>query len=156
MYSIVYMVTQLCPTLYDSMDWSLPGSSAPWDFLGKNTVVGCHFLVHKIFWTQGLNSHFLHLLHCWQILYRLIHHCCSVNKSCPTLWNSMNCSMPDFPVLHHLPEFDQTPVHWVSGTIQLYHPLSSPSPAFNLSQNQGLFSSYKGTNDVCEASIFMT
>ena len=85
------MVTQLCPTLYDSMDWSLPGSSAPWDFLGKNTVVGCHFLVHKIFWTQGLNSHFLHLLHCWQILFRLIHHCCSVNKSCPTLqipWTS--------------------------------------------------------------------
>ena len=80
---------------------------------------------------------------------------CSVTKACLTLCDPMDCSIPDFPVLHHLPEFDQTPVHWVSGTIQLYHPLSSPSPAFNLSQNQGLFSSYKGTNDVHEASIFM-
>ena len=69
----------------------------------------------------------------------------------------MNCTMPDFPVLHHLPEFDQTPVHWVSDAIQLSHPLSSSSPpAFNLSQNQGLFSSYKGTNHVQEGSTFMT
>ena len=27
--------------------------------------------------------------------------CCSVVKSCPTLCNSMDCSMPAFPVLHH-------------------------------------------------------
>ena len=38
----------------------------PWDFPGKNTVVGCHFLLQKIFLTQGLN---LHLLHCRWILY---------------------------------------------------------------------------------------
>ena len=30
-------------------------------------------------------------------------------------------------------------VHWVSDAIQPSHPLSSPSPAFNLSQLQGLF-----------------
>ena len=30
---------------------------------------------------------------------------CSVAKSCPTLCNPMNCSMPGFPVLHYLPEF---------------------------------------------------
>ena len=30
-------------------------------------------------------------------------------------------------------------VHWVSDAIQPSHPLSSPSPAFNLSQHQGLF-----------------
>ena len=30
-------------------------------------------------------------------------------------------------------------VHWVSDTIQPSHPLSFPSPAFNLSQHQGLF-----------------
>ena len=29
---------------------------------------------------------------------------CSVAQSCPTLCNSMDCSTPDFPVLHHLPE----------------------------------------------------
>ena len=28
--------------------------------------------------------------------------CCSVAQSCPTLYNSMDCSMPGFPVLHCL------------------------------------------------------
>ena len=27
----------------------------PWDFPGKSTGVGCHFLLQGIFWTQGLN-----------------------------------------------------------------------------------------------------
>ena len=30
--------------------------------------------------------------------------CCSITQSCPTLCNPMDCSMPAFPVLHHLPE----------------------------------------------------
>ena len=40
--------------------------------------------------------------------------CCSVAKSCLTLWDPMNCSTPDFPVLHYLLEFAQVHVHWVS------------------------------------------
>ena len=35
---------QSCPTLWDSIDGSLVGSLA-WDFPGKNTGVGCHFLL---------------------------------------------------------------------------------------------------------------
>ena len=35
----------------------------PWDFIGKNTGEGCHFLLQKIFPTQGSNPC---LLHCWQ------------------------------------------------------------------------------------------
>ena len=31
-------------------------------------------------------------------------HYYSVARSCPTLYDSMDCSMPGFPVLHHLPE----------------------------------------------------
>ena len=46
----------------------------------------------------------------------------------------MDYSTLRFPVLHHFPEFAQTQVHRVSDTIQPSHPLSSPSPAFNLSQ----------------------
>ena len=42
----------------------------PWDFPGKNTGVGCHFLLQDIFPTQGHNPCLLHLLHCRQILYR--------------------------------------------------------------------------------------
>ena len=37
----------------------------------------------------------------------------------------MDCSMPGIPVLHHLPEFAQTHVHWVDDAIQPSHPLSS-------------------------------
>ena len=37
----------------------------PWDFPGKNTRVGCHFLLQRIFPTQGLNPSLWHLLH-WQ------------------------------------------------------------------------------------------
>ena len=52
----------------------------------------------------------------------------------------MDCSTPDLPVHHQLPELTQTHVHWVSDAIQPFHPLSSPSPtAFSLSQHQGLF-----------------
>ena len=40
----------------------------PWDFPGKDTGVGCHFLLQGIFPTQGSNPG---LLHCRQILYWL-------------------------------------------------------------------------------------
>ena len=40
----------------------------PWDFPGKGTGVGCHFLLQGIFPTQESNPG---LLHCRQILYRL-------------------------------------------------------------------------------------
>ena len=62
-----------------------------------------------------------------------------VTQSCLTLFNPMDCSMPGFPVHHQLPELNQTHVHWVGDAIQPSHPLSSPSPTFNLSQHQGLF-----------------
>ena len=52
----------------------------------------------------------------------------------------MNCSTPGLPVHHQLPEFAQTHVHWAGDAIQPSHLLSSPSPpAFNPSQDQGLF-----------------
>ena len=41
-----------------------------------------------------------------------------------SLW-SHDCSMPGFPVLHHLPEFAQTHVHWFGDSIQPSHPLPS-------------------------------
>ena len=50
----------------------------------------------------------------------------------------MDWSMPGLLVCHQIWEFTQTHVHSVSDAIQLSHPLSSPSPAFSLSQHQGL------------------
>ena len=53
----------------------------------------------------------------------------------------MDCSTPGSRILHQLPEFAQTHIHWVPDAIQPSHPLSPPSPrALNLSQHQGLFS----------------
>ena len=52
---------------------SLAGSQkflCPWNFPGKNTGVGCHFLLQRIFLNQGWNSG---LLHCRQMLYHLSH-----------------------------------------------------------------------------------
>ena len=61
----------------------------------------------------------------------------SVTQSCLTLCDPMNCSTPDLPVHHQLPEFTQTHVHWFSDAIQPSHPLSSPTlPALNLSQRR--------------------
>ena len=63
----------------------------------------------------------------------------SVTQSRPTLCYPMDWSTPGFPVHHQLPELTQTHVHRVNDAIQPSHPLSSPSPTFNLSQHQGLF-----------------
>ena len=53
----------MCPTLCDPMDNSPPG--CPWDSPGRNTGVGCLFLLQGIFPTQGSNSHLFCLL-LWQ------------------------------------------------------------------------------------------
>ena len=54
------------------------------------------------------------------------HYCCcfSVTKLYPTLWDPMDCSTPEFPVLHDLPEFSQSRIHWVRDAIWSSHPLS--------------------------------
>ena len=52
----------------------------------------------------------------------------------------MDCSTPDFPVHHQLPELVQTHINQVGDAIKPSHPLSFPSfPAFKLFQHQGLF-----------------
>ena len=56
------LVVQLCLTLCDPMDCSLPGSSVHRDSPGKNTAVGFHALLQGIFPTQGSNLHLLHWL----------------------------------------------------------------------------------------------
>ena len=66
-------------------------------------------------------------------------HCCSVAKSCLTLCDPINCSMPGSPVLYYHPEFAQTHAYGVSDAIQSCHPLLPPSPAFNLSKHHVFF-----------------
>ena len=57
----------------------------------------------------------------------------------PNFCDPMDWSKPGFPVLHHLPEFAQTHVHWVGDAIQPSQPLPPTSPALNLSQHLSLF-----------------
>ena len=69
---VLWLVVQLCLTLSDPMDRSLPGYSVCGDSPGKTTGVGCHALLQGIFLTKdhGLNPG---LLHCRWILYCLSH-----------------------------------------------------------------------------------
>ena len=90
-------VTQLCPTLCNPMDCS-QRLLCPWNVSAMYTGVGCHFLLQKIFLTQGLNPCLLRLhtgrqiLYHWavgvggKLFYVWLHwlHCCCclVSKSC--------------------------------------------------------------------------
>ena len=77
-------VTQLCPTVCDSLGCSMPD-----------------FPVHH------------QLPELTQIHDKVQVQVSSVMQSCLTLCDPMDCSMPDFPVHHQLPELTQTHVHWV-------------------------------------------
>ena len=48
----------------------------------------------------------------------------SVSQSCLILCNPMDCSTSGFPVLHHLPEFAETHVHWVTCPLRCYPAIS--------------------------------
>ena len=67
----------------------------------------------------------------------------------------MNCSTPDLPVHHQIPDPTQTHIHLVGDAIQPSHPLLSPSPpALNLSQDQGLFKLIRSSHHVAKILEF--
>ena len=63
---------QSCPTLCNPIDSSSPGFPRPWDSPGKNTEVGCHFL-----------------LQCMKVKSES-----EVAQLCPTPSDPMDCSLP--------------------------------------------------------------
>ena len=63
---------QSCPTLCDPHRWQPTRLPHPWDSPGKNTGVGCHFLLQ----------------------YMKVKSESEVAQSCPTLCNPMDCSLP--------------------------------------------------------------
>ena len=69
------LCVHLCSVLTDSATpWTVAARLLyPWNFPGKNTEVGYHFLLQGIFPTQGLNPRLLHLLH-WQVDSLPLHH----------------------------------------------------------------------------------
>ena len=135
------------------MDRSPPGSSVHGDSPGRNTGVGCHFLLQcrkvkseksevvqscptisnpmdcilPCSSTHGILQ--ARVLEWVAIAFSEIHtQFSSVSQSCPTLCDPMNRSTPGLPVHHQLLEFTQTHVRRVSDAIQPPRPLSSPFP----------------------------
>ena len=67
----------------------------------------------------------------------------------------MDYSAPGLPVPHHLSEFAQVHVHWISDAIQPSHPLMPSSPsAISLSQLQGLLQWAGSSHQVAEVFSF--
>ena len=74
----VCSAAQSCPILRDPMDCRPPGSSVhAWNFPGKNTGVGYHFLLQGIFLTQESNRH----LWPWQVDSLPVRHLESLSKA---------------------------------------------------------------------------
>ena len=62
-YQCCCLVAKSCPTFLQLRGLQPILLFCPWDFPGKNTEVGCNFLLQGIFPTQGLNLCLLH----WQM-----------------------------------------------------------------------------------------
>ena len=80
------LVPKSCLTLLGTHKLQPSRLLCPWGFPGKNTGVGCHFLLQGIFLTQGSN---LGLPHCRQILYCLSHQGNPIGK--PTDYFRLKC-----------------------------------------------------------------
>ena len=122
------LVAQPCPTLWDPMDCSQPGSSvcgilqarileqaaipfsggssAPRDQTQVSCIAGRFFPI----WATKESHKCMHI-YTYICVYLFV---CSSAQSCRTLCDPMDRSTTSLPVLHHLPELAQTHVHWVS------------------------------------------
>ena len=133
-------VAQSCPTLCETMDCSTPGFPVHHQLL-EFTQTHVHWVSDVIQPSCPLSSPSppTFNLSQHQGLFQWVTCRPVVVQSlfCLTLWNPKDCSMPGFPVHHHLLEFAQTHVHWVSDAIQPTCPLLSPfPPSFNLPSNR--------------------
>ena len=98
----------------------------PWNFPGKSTGVGCHFLLQGIFQTQGSN---LGLLHCRQVLYHLSYQGSQVRTALSTSY-----------ILSHL-SLTNVLLWWLSGEESICqcrrHEDSSSIPGLGRSPGEG-------------------
>ena len=116
-------VAQSHPTLWDPMDHSLPGYSVHGIFPGKDTGVALPF-PQSVQFSCLVVSDWLFVTP-WT----------AAHQASLSITNS---------------QLAQTHVHQIGDTIQPSHPLSSPSPAFSLSQHQGLFQWLSSSHQVAK------
>ena len=136
------------------------------NFPGRNTGVGCHFLLQRIFPTQGSNPG---LPHCRQTLYHLSYRALSpwtlrmfssvqfnsVTQSSPTLCDPITVALQASLSITNSRSSPKFLFHQVGDAIQPSHPLSSPSPlAPNPSQHQSLFQWVNTLHEVAKVLEF--
>ena len=133
----VYSATQPCPTLCDLVDCSPLGFSCPWDFPGKNTGVGCHFLLQGIFLTRGSNPG---LLHCRQILYHLIHWGSPITGPTASMWCLHGCGLTSVSGWepHYKPLWAKVTRNQEEPRVRVPPPLSTPRPTAEPKARPGL------------------
>ena len=84
---------QPCSTLCE-LFWLYPSRLlCPWDSPGKNTEVGCHFLVQGIFPTQGSNQCLLH----WLVDSLLLSHLGDLKRLLTSLFSNYIYCEAEFP-----------------------------------------------------------
>ena len=97
---------QLCLTLCDPIDGSPPGSPVPGISPGKNTGVGCHFL-----------------LQCMKVKSES-----EVAQLCLTLSDPMDCSLPGSSI-HGI--FQARVLEWGAIAFSIFHPRKTKASALN-------------------------
>ena len=140
------LVTKSCPTLPGSMDCSAPSSSVH-GISRQEYWSGCHFLLQRIFLSQGLNLHLLCLLH-WQADSLPL---APPGKPKPVLLLLFNHSVVSDPLQPHRLQHTRPPYPSPSPRVcksscslhQWCHPshplMTSSLSALDLSQHWGLF-----------------
>ena len=115
-------VPQLCPTLCDPMNHSMPGlpvhHQIP-EFMPSSHLILCHPLLLlppilpsiRVFSNEStLRMRWpKFIVHLPTLIYS--NNCCSVTKLCPALFDPLDCSTPNSSVLYYLLGFAQTHVH---------------------------------------------
>ena len=123
-FTIFSACARVCSVVSDSL-WPHGMQPArllcPRDFPGKNTGLGCHFLLQGIFLTQGLNPWLLHLLH-WQAIFKI-----TEPPGKPKIFNtSANLCLCDSDLYWKIVQYqDQYP-----GTLECSYTLRPPASAW--------------------------
>ena len=105
--------------------WQKPTQNYKAIWEGRLRKKGILWLIHVVIWKKPTQN-------CKAIFYQLKKQdqlCCgcSVSKSCLTLRDPVDCSMPGFPAIHCLQEFAEFHVCWVSEAVSPSHPLDQPA-----------------------------
>ena len=153
-----FMLKILQARLQQYVNWGLPDVQARFR-KGRGTrdqIANIHWIIEK---AREFQKKHLFPFHWLRKSLCVDHNKHSVQQFCRSVTSDslgppMDCSTPGFPVHPQLLEHTQTHVHWVGDAIQSSHPLSSPSPAFSLSQHQGLFQWVSSSHPVAKVLEF--